>query len=385
MAPGYDEILTSEAMAFVATLNRAFNARRIALLERRAERQQAFDAGQMPDFLPETARYPRSDWTVAPIPADLQDRRVEITGPVDRKMVINALNSGAKVFMADFEDANSPTWDKCSRGRSTCATPSAARLALRSPEGKQYTGSTSRSRCCSCAHAAGIWTKSSAGRWRANLRQPLRLRPVLLPQRRANCWRAAAGRISICPRWKATSRRGCGTTCSCWRRRRSACRSGTIKATVLIETIPAAFEMDEILYELREHSAGLNCGRWDYIFSFIKKLRNDPDVHPARSRAGDDDRALHARVLALLSSRPATGAARTRWAAWRRTSRSRTIRRRTRRALAKVRADKQREADDGHDGTWVAHPGLVPMAKEIFDQVMPQPNQIRPHSATTCR
>ncbi len=214
MAPGYDEILTPEAMAFVATLNRTFNGRRIALLERRAERQKAFDAGQMPDFLPETAEVRAGDWTIAPIPADLQDRRVEITGPVDRKMVINALNSGAKVFMADFEDANSPTWANLIEGQINLRDAIRRTISFTSPEGKEYRlneqvavlfGAPTRLASAREARLAG---------WRASLRQPLRLRPLLPSTMPPNCWRAAPGHTSTCPRWRATWRRASGTMSS---------------------------------------------------------------------------------------------------------------------------------------------------------------------------
>ena len=237
---------------------------------------------------------------VAPMPADLQDRRVEITGPVDRKMIINALNSGANVFMADFEDANTPTWDNNDRrARSTCATRSARTIDFTSPEGQALRAEREDRRRCSCARAAGTCSRStccvdgepvSGG--------TLRLRPVLLPQREGAARARQRARTSTCPRWRATSRRGCGTTSSSLAQDELGIPHGTIRATVLIETILAAFEMDEILYELREHSAGLNCGRWDYIFSCIKKFRSRPRLRPRRPRAGHDDHALPARLRA---------------------------------------------------------------------------------------
>ena len=344
-----DRVLTDEALAFVAGLHRDFNPERERLLAARGERMARLRAGELPDFLPETASVRDARLARRRAPADLQDRRVEITGPVDRKMVINALNSGASVFMADFEDANSPTWANCVEGqaqpdrrrraddlardageqellaerRDRDAARAAARLA---PAREARRSSTARRSRAACSTSAST---SSTTRERA---------------RRAR----HAGRTSTCRSSRATSRRGSGTTSSSPRRSALGIPRGTIRATVLIETILAAFEMDEILYELREHSAGLNAGRWDYIFSVIKKFRDRPEfVLPDRG-AGDDDGAVHARVHASCSSRPATGAARTRSAAWPRSSRRGATpevnARRARRRCARTRSARRATA-----------------------------------------
>ena len=279
LGPGYEAILTPDALDFVGSLVRDFAGRRDELLERRRERQAPLRRRRAPDFLPETRVRARGDWTVAPLPADLLDRRVEITGPVDRKMIINALNSGASVFMADFEDSNSPTWDERRRGPgATCATRSGGTISYDDPAtGKAYRLDDDAPRRCSCGRAAGTCREARAGRRQAGPGVAVRLRALLLPQRAGAASSAGTGPVLL-PAQAGEPPRSAAVE----RRVRAARRSalgiprGTIKATVLIETLPAAFEMDEILYELREHSAGLNCGRWDYIFSFIKKLRARP-------------------------------------------------------------------------------------------------------------
>ena len=288
-------VLTEEATAFVAELERRFGPRRRELLAARAERQQRLAAGELPDFLPETREIREGDWTIEPVPADLRDRRVEITGPTDRKMVINALNSGARMFMADFEDANSPdlanmvegqanltdaierTIELETRGkalpaerRDRDAARAAPRLAPRGAPSRASTASRSRRACSTSAS-----TSSTTG---------------------SGCSTAARARTSTCRSSRATSRRGSGTTSSSHAEDALGLARGSIRATVLIETILAAFEMDEILWELREHSAGLNAGRWDYMFSVIKKLPRPARVRPARPQRGDDDRAVHARL-----------------------------------------------------------------------------------------
>ncbi|MCX7861284.1 MAG: malate synthase, partial [Chloroflexus sp.] len=276
ITPEYAEILTPEALEFLATLHRRFNARRLELLARRADRQRAIDAGERPDFLPETAHIRESDWTIAPFPAQLNDRRVEITGPVDRKMIINALNSGAKVFMADFEDANTPTWDNQISGQINLRDALRRTISYTSPEGKQYALSDAPAVLFVRPRGWHLPEKhvlvdgepvsgalfDFALYFFHNARQAIEIQggpyfylPKLESHLEARLWNDVF--------LEAQSYVGLP--------------KGTIKATVLIETILAAFEMDEILYELREHSAGLNCGRWDYIFSCIKKFRNDPN------------------------------------------------------------------------------------------------------------
>ena len=254
--PGYAEILTAEALKFLGRLSREFGNRREELLHRRYVRQQEIDSGKMPDFLEETASIRGAEWTVAPIPQDLQDRRVEITGPVDRKMVINALNSGANVFMADFEDSNSPTWHNNIEGQINLRDAVNGTIAFTSPEGKQYELNEKIATLLVRPRGWHLVEKHLLVDGKPISGIAVRFRPVLLPQRAQPAGARAPVRISICRRWKATWKRGCGTTCSSSRRTTWAFRTARIRATVLIETILAAFEMDEILYELRDHSAG---------------------------------------------------------------------------------------------------------------------------------
>ena len=282
--PRFDEILTDEALAFVAELAARFGGRR-ASCSRRAPSARRGSRGR-DARLParRRARSARATGRSPPRRADLRDRRVEITGPTDRKMVINALNSGARGFMADFEDAQrrrpGRTW---SRARSTSSTRSRARSSSPAPTGAS-TGSATRSRRCSCARAAGTWPRSTCSSTASRSPAPVRLRALPRSTTRASCSSAARGPTSTCRSWSTTSRRGCGTTSSLRRRSALGIPRGTIRATVLIETLPAAFEMDEILYELREHSYGLNAGRWDYIFSMIKTFRDRPEfVLPDRT------------------------------------------------------------------------------------------------------
>ena len=368
------EVLTPDALRFVAKLARRFGSPRDALLDKRVERQAAIDAGEMPDFLPETREIRESAWTVAPIPADLQDRRVEITGPVDRKMVINALNSGANVYMADFEDAHSPRWSATIQGQINLCDAVRGTIEYINPEGTVY-----------------------------KLKPPL---ATLLVRPRG--WHLDEKHVRVDGKpfpgglfdfglfffHNARALLGKGTgpyfylpkVESHWEARlwndvflmaqqELGIPRGTIRATVLVETILAAFEMDEILYELREHSAGLNAGRWDYIFSVIKKFSKYPQfVMPDRVQVTMTTHFLRSYCLLLIQTchrreihamggmaaqipiknDPAANEA----------------------AMAKVIADKEREVRDGHDGTWVAHPGLVPVAAREFDKGMPGPHQI---------
>jgi malate synthase len=373
--PGYEKVLTPEALSFVAELVRKFGARRTELLAARKVRQAKLDAGERPNFLAETARIRESEWTVSKLPDDIQDRRVEITGPVDRKMIINALNSGANVFMADFEDASSPTWDNMVSGQANLFDAVRRTIAYTAPEtGKSY----------ALKDKTAVLFVRPRG-WH------LEERHVLVDGKPISGSLFDFG-LFFFHNAKAQLERGTGPyfylpkleshlEARLWNdvfvhaQAKLGIPNGTIKATVLIETLPAAFEMDEILYELREHSAGLNCGRWDYIFSFIKKLANDAEaVLPDRAQVTMDRgflrayselliktchrREVHA-MGGMAAQIPIKDDAEANEA-----------------ALAKVRADKLREVKDGHDGTWVAHPGLVPIAREIFDQHMPTKNQI---------
>ena len=378
---GDSAVLTPEALSFVAMLHRRFGARRAQLLERRRETQRALDAGWTPGFLPETAEVRAGDWTVAAIPDDLMDRRVEITGPVDRKMIINALNSGASVFMADFEDSCSPTWKNVVEGQRNLIDAIERRIEFVSPEnGKVYRlnervatlmvrprGWHLEERHLRVDGEAvsaslfdfGLFFFHNARRLLRRGTGPYFYLPKMESHLEARLWsdvfRAAQEELGI--------------------------PHGTIRATVLIETILAAFEMDEILWELRDHSAGLNCGRWDYIFSFIKKFRGRAGfVLPDRSLVTMARpfltayshlvvRTCHRRGIHAMGGMAAQIPIKSDPAA-------------NERAMEKVAEDKRREVSAGHDGTWVAHPGLVALARQIFDAGMPDANQIaRPVAA----
>ncbi|MBV9573965.1 MAG: malate synthase A [Acidobacteriales bacterium] len=368
------EILTHEAIDFLTRMSRQFEPRRQELLARRRVRQQQLDAGQLPDFLPETASIRAKDWTVARIPHDLLDRRVEITGPVDRKMIINALNSGASVFMADFEDSNSPTWQNNLEGQANLRDAVAGTISFTSSEGKRYQPNSRvavlmvRPRgwhldekhfevegkpISGSLFDFGLYFFHNAQRLIDKGTGPYFYLPKMESHLEARLWNDvfnfAQDELGI-PR-------------------------GTIRATVLIETILAAFEMDEILYELREHSAGLNCGRWDYIFSFIKKFRNRPDfVLPDRSTVTMDKHFLKSYVDLLIQTCHRRGIHAMGGMAAQIPIKNDPAA--SEKALDKVRQDKLREVRAGHDGTWVAHPSLVPIAKEVFDTHMKGPNQI---------
>ena len=374
ISPSTEEILTPEAVELIAALHRDFNERRKELLQRREQRQANLDAGKTPDFLAETQNVRTSDWTVAPIPADLQDRRVEITGPTDRKMVINALNSGAKVFMADFEDANTPTWENLMEGQCNLRDAIRRTIEFKSPEGKEYRLKeqvavlfarprgwhlpekhflVDGEQVSGSLFDFALYMFHNAKELLARRSGPYFYLAKLESHLEARLWNDvfnfAQDSLGI-PR-------------------------GSIRATVLIETILAAFEMDEILYELKDHSAGLNCGRWDYIFSCIKRFRNKPEfiladralvtmtAHFMRSYSLLCIKTCHRRGIHAVGGMAAQIPVKNDEKA-------------NDEAFAKVRADKEREANDGHDGTWVAHPGLVPTALTAFDAVMKTPNQI---------
>jgi len=373
LQPEWESILTPEALDFVAALQREFNPRREELLQKREERKARLDAGEMPDFLGETREVRESDWTVAPIPPDLVDRRVEITGPVDRKMIINALNSGANVFMADFEDANSPTWANNLDGQINLRDAVRRTISFDSGE-KQYKLDEKTATLVVRPRGWHLLEKHllvdgkpvsaslfdfaltffhNAKELMARGSGPYFYLPKMESHLEARLWNDVFVRAQTL----------------------LGIPAGTIRATVLIETILAAFEMDEILYELRDHSSGLNCGRWDYIFSFIKKFRAHPQFCLPDRAAVTMDKAFLAAYVDLLirtchrrgihamggmaaqipiKNDPAANDA----------------------ATKKVEADKLREVQAGHDGTWVAHPALVGVAKRIFDKHMTGANQI---------
>ncbi|HEY6823673.1 MAG TPA: malate synthase A, partial [Steroidobacteraceae bacterium] len=370
-----DEALTPLALQLLAHLHRRFNPRRLELLEARAARQAQFDAGALPEFLPGTAAVRAGEWRVAPVPDDLADRRVEITGPVDRKMIINALNAPVRAFMADFEDSCSPTWENVIRGQVNLrdavrrtishedpATGKVYRLAERTatlivrPRGWHLPEKHVRIGGEAVSGALFDFAMFLANNHEALARRgtgPYFYLPKIESHLEARLWNevflAAQDALAI-PR-------------------------GTIKATVLIETLPAAFEMDEILHELREHSAGLNCGRWDYIFSFIKKFRNRPDfVLPDRATVTMERHFLKSYVELLIRTCHRRGAHAMGGMAAQIPIRDDPQANEA--AMARVRADKLREARAGHDGTWIAHPGLAAVAREPFDQVMHGPNQL---------
>ncbi len=371
----FAEILTPEACTFLIELHQQFNQRRIELLQARQDRQQAIDEGQLPDFLPETRHIRESDWKVAPLPPDLLDRRVEITGPVDRKMIINALNSGAKVFMADFEDSNTPSWtnnihgqinlrdainrtitfENKAKGKTYQLKEQIATLMVR-PRGWhleekhiQYQGMPLSGSLVDF----GLYMFHNAKTLLANGSGPYFYLPKLESHLEARLWNDA---FVFAQNYLEIPQK-------------------TIKATVLVETILASFELNEILYELKDHSAGLNCGRWDYIFSFIKRFRNLPGyVMPNRAQIGMTVpfmkmyshmviQTCHKRGVHAMGGMAAQIPIKNDPEA-------------NEKAINKVKADKEREAKDGHDGTWVAHPGLVQIATEVFNEYMPQANQI---------
>lgn len=373
--PQQERVLTPEAMRFVVALQRRFNARRVELLAARAERQKRLDAGEKPDFLAATRNVRESEWTVAPIPADLSDRRVEITGPVDRKMIINALNSGAKVFMADFEDSNTPTWANQIEGQANLMDAVRRTITYSdAASGKEYKLN---------AKTAVLFVRPRG--WHLEERHvrvdgqaisgSLFDFGLFLFHNVKELLTSGSGPYFYLPKLESYLEARLWNDIFIFAQKELGIPRGSIRATVLIETILAAFEMDEILYELREHSAGLNCGRWDYIFSYIKKFSNDahavlPDraqvtmtTHFLRSYSKLLIRTCHRRNIHAMGGMAAFIPIKSDPVA-------------NEKAIAQVRTDKEREAGDGHDGTWVAHPGLVPVATEVFDRLMAGPNQI---------
>ena len=369
------EVLTPEALAFIGELHRRFNGRRLELLAAREARQKRFDAGEKPDFLAETAHIRDGDWKVAPIPADLQDRRVEITGPVDRKMIINALNSGARVFMSDFEDASSPTWENMLDGQINLKDRWSGKLGFTDPNsGKSYALNDKvatlivrpRGWHLPEAHAKVDGQEMSGGLFDFGLYFFHNAKATLAQ---------GTGPYFYLPKMESHLEARLWNDVFVYAQEALGVPNGTIKVTVLIETLPAAFEMDEILYELRDHMAGLNCGRWDYIFSFIKRLKAQPDaLTPDRAVMGMGAAFLSAYSLKLIQTCHRRGAFAMGGMAAQIPVKGDEAANQA--AFAKVRADKEREANNGHDGTWVAHPDLVPVAMEVFDRVMPTPNQL---------
>jgi malate synthase len=375
LADRYNTVLTPEAMAFAVALQREFNPTRKTLLAARVERQARLDAGERPDFLEETKGIREAEWTVSPLPADLLDRRVEITGPVDRKMIINALNSGAKVFMADFEDSTTPTWENVLDGQLNLYDAVRRTITFEDPKtGKAY--ALKENPAVLFVRARGwhleerhVWVDGEA------MSGSIFDFALYVFHNAKELLSRGSGPYFYLPKMESHKEARLWNSIFVKAQELLGVPQGSIKATVLIETILATFEMDEILYELREHSAGLNCGRWDYIFSFIKKLAGDEKLLlPDRSQVTMGSpfmlaysklciKTCHRRGVSAMGGMSALIPIKSDPVA-------------NEKALAGVRADKEREATNGHDGTWVAHPGLVPIALEVFDRVMPQPNQI---------
>lgn len=370
----FEEIFTPDLIDFLVALHQNFNPKRLTLLAERKKTQQEFDRGILPKFLQETEEIRKTDWVCAPLPEDLLDRRVEITGPVDRKMIINALNSGAFTFMADFEDSSAPTWDNCMEGQINLSDAISRTIDFVNEQGKAYTLNEktavllvrprglhlpekhieiSGEEASGSLTDFGIYFFRNAQKLLENGSGPYFYLPKLEHYKEARWW----NEVFV------------------FAQKYLGIPEGTIKATVLIETITASFQIDEILFELKDHSAGLNCGRWDYIFSFIKKFRNLPEfIVPDRDQVTMTSPFMSAyskRVIEICHKRNvhAIGGMAAQIPVKNDDEANNT-------AFEKVRSDKEREVKNGHDGTWVAHPALVSVAKEIFDQYMPSKNQI---------
>ena len=371
---GADEVLTEAALDFLAELHERFNDRRIALLARRMERQERFNASELPDFPEDTREIREAEWTVGRIPADLMERRVEITGPTNAKMLINALNSGANVYMADFEDATAPTWDELVQGQVNLRNYWLGRLDYTDPDsGKRYEIRDDpavllvrpRGWHLPEAHVTVAGEPVSGSMFDFALYLWHNARSALA---------RGSGPYFYLPKLESRHEAALWSDVFAFSESKLRLERGTIKATVLIETIPAAFEMDEILYALRENIVGLNCGRWDYIFSYIKRLGRSRDrLTPDRSLMTMDKAFLAAYSLRLIATCHRRGA-------FAMGGMSAFIpvkgdEEKNRAALERVRADKLREVGNGHDGTWVAHPALVPVAMEAF-AAMEGPNQL---------
>jgi malate synthase len=367
-------LLTPDAVSFLTQLQWCFGATRQRLLKNRVEVQTKIDAGWRPNFLEETQFIRSGNWKVAPIPNDILDRRVEITGPVDRKMVINALNSGAQVFMADLEDSHSPVWENTLQGHINLQDAVRRTLQFTSPEGKHY----------SLQEKTAVLFVRPRGWHLVEKNILIDGEPMSASlfdfglyffHNAKECIKRGTGPYFYLPKLENHLEARLWNDVFIYAQKELGIPQGTIRATVLIETILAAFEMDEILYELKDHSAGLNCGRWDYIFSYIKKFRNDPasvlpdraqvtmDVHFLKSYCQLLVKTCHRRGIHAMGGMAAQIPIKGDPDA-------------NRNALERVSQDKKREVNLGHDGTWVAHPGLVGVARQVFDEAMQGPNQI---------
>jgi malate synthase len=372
--PAFAEILTPDACAFLARLGERFEERRQQLLAARKERQRRISEGADPDFLAETSDVRAASWSCAPIPRDLQDRRVEITGPPERKMLINALNSGASVYMSDFEDSNAPTWRNLIEGQINLRDAVRRQIEYTGPDGKHYALK---------AQTATLFVRPRG--WHLDEKhvtvsgKPMSASlfdfGLFFFHNGVELLERGSGPYFYLPKMESHLEARLWNDVFLFAQEAIGIPRGSIRATVLIETILAAFEMEEILFELREHSAGLNCGRWDYIFSFIKKFRDRPGfVLPDRATVTMDRHFLKSYVELLIDTCHRRGIHAMGGMAAQIPIRNDPDA--NARAIEKVRQDKLREVNAGHDGTWVAHPGLVPVAQEIFDRYMPEPNQI---------
>ena len=375
LRPRFDEILTPAALQFLAELHRKFEGTRKQLLARRVDRQHRFDAGELPDFLPDTRHICEQGWKVASLPKDLLDRRVEITGPVDRKMVINALNSGAEVYMADFEDACSPSWENLIDGQINLKDRWAGKLDFVDPQTKKSYKLNDKPAVLMVRPRGWHLLEDHVTIDGASIAGALFDFGLYFFHNAKRTIGAGTGPYFYLPKLESHHEARLWNDVFAFAQSKLGLPLGTVKATVLIETLPAGFEMDEILYEMRDHITGLNCGRWDYIFSFIKRLgKNKRFLTPDRAAMTMDKAFLHAYSLLLIrtchrrgafamggmaAQIPVKGDAGANEAAFK-----------------KVRADKEREAGDGHDGAWVAHPDLVPVAEQVFRRLMKTPNQL---------
>ena len=371
----FKKILSPEALQFIGELESIFGERRKELLTNRIKKQENIDNGILPDFLPETEKIRNEQWTVSPVPKDLQDRRVEITGPVDRKIIINALNSGVKVFMADFEDSNSPTWTNCNNGQINLKDAINKTISFFNPtKNKSY--KLNKKIATLMVRPRGWHLEEKNILYKG---EPISASifdfGLYFYHNVDNLIKNGTGPYFYLPKLESYLEARLWNDIFIFSQNKLGIKQGTIKATVLIETILAAFEMDEILFELKEHSAGLNCGRWDYIFSFIKKFKNYSDyVLPDRAEITMDRHFLRSYVQLLIYTCHKRGAHAMGGMAAQIPIKNNENANKI--AMDKVKEDKKREAEAGHDGTWIAHPGLAPIAMDAFNAIMPNKNQI---------
>lgn len=373
--PGMEEILTPEALEFIEKLHTRFDKRRIELLEKRQVRQQELDSGKKLDFLPETKEIREGDWKIAPLPEDMKDRRVEITGPTNRKMLINALNSGAKMFMADLEDATAPSWYNVIDGQVNLRDAVRRQIDFEIPEtGKKYTLNEKTAVLMVRPRGWHLPEKNLLINGKPTSGSLVDFGLYFFHNAKELIDRGT-GPYFYLPKLESHLEARLWNDVFVFAQDELGIPQGTIRATVLIETIMAAFEMDEILYELRDHSAGLNCGRWDYIFSVIKRMRNNPEyIFPDRSQVTMTVPFMKAYTSLCIKTCHRRGAPAMGGMAAQIPVKGNDVANTA--AFNKVAEDKRREVTDGHDGTWVAHPGMVQTAMEQFDKYMPTPNQI---------